>query len=79
MAISIGPLPKTLALGLSSDQKPTSGIEFATLFYEFDTGITYIWTGQSVQAAGAVPSLGAWVEYLPLYPMSRLNDFKSNS
>jgi hypothetical protein len=78
MAISTGPWPTTLCIGLSSDQKPTSGIQFATLFYEYDTGITYIWTGTSVQASGQVPTLSNWVEYMPAYPMNPLRDFHSN-
>ena len=65
MAITTGPVSRTMFIGLSADQKPTAGVEFAATFYEYDTGETYIWTGSSANA----PSLpGQWVEYFPAFP-----------
>jgi len=58
MAVTSGPVTKTLFIGLSSDVKP-QGAEFAAQFYESDTGRTFIWTGSNVIA----PSFGQWVEY----------------
>jgi hypothetical protein len=66
MAITNGPISRSLFIGLSGDTKPTGGIEFAAQFYEYDTGKTYIWTGSNVTA----PAAGQWVEYIPLYPFT---------
>ena len=59
MAITSGPVTKTLFIGLSSDTKPVTGVEFAAQFYESDTGRTFIYTGSNVNA----PAFGQWVEY----------------
>lgn len=34
-------------LGLSTDTKPTEGVEVGTEFYETDTGYTYIYSGSA--------------------------------
>ena len=65
MAISSGPISRTMWIGLSTDTKPSAGVEFSAQFYEYDTGKTYIWTGTGTFS---VPVAGQWVEYLPLYP-----------
>ena len=59
MAITNGPVTNSMFIGLSSDIKPQSGVEFACQFYESDTGRWYIWTGSNVNA----PAFGQWVEY----------------
>ena len=64
MAITSGPISRTMFIGLSSDTKPLAGVDFAAQFYEYDTGKTYIWTGVNVSP----PNSSQWVEYLPLYP-----------
>lgn len=51
-------------MGLAADIKPASGVEHAALFYEHDTGKTFIWTGY------VTPPGAGWVEYIPLYPMA---------
>jgi hypothetical protein len=61
--ITSGPISSTMFIGLSTDQKPSSGVEFSCKFYEYDTGTTFIWTGSSAQ-----PAMGQWVEYAPLFP-----------
>ena len=65
MAVSNGPIPRTMYMGLSSDTKPIAGVEFACQFYELDTGKTYIWTGSNVNA----PAAGQWVEYFAPSPV----------
>lgn len=64
MAVTNGPISRSLYIGLQADFKPVEGVEFAAQFYEYDTGKTYIWTGAEV----GPPTGGQWVEYLPLYP-----------
>ncbi len=69
MAITSGPISRTLWIGLSTDTKPMAGVEFAAQFYEYDTGKTYIWTGSAVNA----PAAGQWVTYIPSYPVQFFN------
>jgi len=66
VAITNGPISRSLFIGLSGDTKPLAGIEFAAQFYESDTGKTYIWTGSNVPGQ----NVGQWVEYIPLYPFT---------
>jgi hypothetical protein len=61
-------------MGLSSDTKPAIA-EFMAQFYEYDTGKTYVFTGQTLATQSSTPSAGQWVEYLPLYPVAQ--DFMS--
>lgn len=68
MAISGGVRSNQLFIGLSIDPKPGDA-EFAAQFYEYDTGKTYIFTGDNRIA----PDQGQWVEYLGL-PTIPLND-----
>jgi hypothetical protein len=63
MAVTSGPLSTTFYIGLSTDTKPAIA-DFASFFYEPDTGRTFIFTGSNIPA----PATGQWVEYLPLYP-----------
>lgn len=39
-------------MGLSGDDKPTTGIEINTLFLELDTGIVYYFTGETWAEVG---------------------------
>jgi hypothetical protein len=77
MAVTSGPLPKTFWLGLSTDTKPIAGVEFAAQFYEYDSGKTYIFTGQNLTAPAGSPIATQWVEYLPMYPtgLDQFNPF----
>lgn len=72
MAITNGPVATTMWIGLSTDTKPLAGVQFAAMFYESDTGKTYIWTGSNVNA----PASGQWVEYLPAYPVDLFTALK---
>jgi len=74
MAVTNGSISRTMYIGLSADVKPVAGVEFSAQFYEYDTGKTYIWTGQSMQSPTAQPpNAGQWVEYLPAYPADFYN------
>lgn len=73
MAVTSGPLSRTLYIGLSTDAKPVN-VEFSARFYEYDTGRTFIFTGSNVPD----PATGQWVEYLPLYPAALFDPSNPN-
>lgn len=68
MAIVGGQRSNQLFIGQSTDSKPTN-CDFSAQFYEWDTGKTYIWTGnnQVSLANPGSPSQGQWVEYMIMY------------
>lgn len=64
-----------LFIGLSGDPKPTT-CDFSAQFYEWDSGKTYIWTGnnQVSLATPSSPPQGQWVEYMVMYTNVTIND-----
>jgi hypothetical protein len=64
MAVAGGQRSNQFFIGLSGDPKPVT-CDFSAQFYEWDTGKTYIWTGnnQVSLATPGSPAQGQWVEY----------------
>lgn len=52
MTIAYGKRTENMWFGLSTDSKPLTQPGYADVFYETDTGNTWIWTGTN------------WVEYI---------------